>query len=128
MVAHLSQAWLDRYKELAAGLPGRPGATVRLQHVVTGAPEGEVSYVLVYEDGKVVESALGADADADVTLVRTYDDSVKVARGDVDADASFMQGRTKATGRIGKLMAVLPVTQSAQHREIVTKLAAETEV
>ncbi|MET0727441.1 MAG: SCP2 sterol-binding domain-containing protein [Acidimicrobiales bacterium] len=128
MVAYLSQAWLDRFKALAAGLPTRPGATARVQHLVTGAPGGEVSYVLVYEDGKVVESALGGDPEADVTLIRTYDDSVQVAKGEVDADASYMQGRTKATGSMSKLMALLPVTQSEEHREVVTKLASETDV
>ena len=40
---YLSQEWLDLQKELAQEFPERPGATARMQYVVTGAPEATSS-------------------------------------------------------------------------------------
>ena len=48
VVQHLSQAWVDLHRSAAEGLPERPGATARLQHVVTGTPGGEVAYAIVH--------------------------------------------------------------------------------
>ena len=42
--------------------------------------------------------------DADFTMTLTYDDSVKIQKGELDANAAFMQGRMKVSGNMGKLM------------------------
>ena len=127
MAKYLSQEWLDLQKELAQEFPDRPGATARMQYLITGTPDGDVSYYQVIEDGKMLESTLGTDPDAEFTLSQTYDDSVKIAKGELDANAAFMQGRIKVTGNMGKLMSLMPLTQSPEYKAIVAKVSEQTE-
>jgi len=42
MAKYLSQEWLDEGRKLSDEFPERPGASARMQYVVTGAPEGDV--------------------------------------------------------------------------------------
>ena len=127
MAAFLSQGWLDLHRSLAEDLPKRQGATARLQVVVTGTPAGEVSYVQAIEDGRLVESVLGRDDAADVTLTESCADAVSIANGELDAHAAFMQGRVKVVGNMGALMAVMPLTQSHEYKAVLAAVAAQTE-
>lgn len=126
MSSYLSQEWLDHQQVTAQEFPERPGATARIQYVVTGGPDGEIRYYWVVEDGKLLESQLGEDPDADFTLTVTYDDSVKMQKGELDETAAFMQGRLKATGNMGKLMSLMPLTQSPEYKEIKAKITQVT--
>jgi putative sterol carrier protein len=127
MPKYLSQEWLDLQKEQAQEFPERPGATARMQYVITGAPEGDVKYFCVIDNGKMLENTLGEDPAAEFTLTQGYDDSIKVLKGELDANTAFMQGRVKVTGNMGKLMSLLPLTQSAEYKAIQERVAAETE-
>jgi putative sterol carrier protein len=127
MATYLTQEWFDLQKQLAADLPERPGATARLQLVVTGAPDGEVRYHQTVVDGRLTELELGVDPDADVTLTQTYADSVEIATGALDASAAFMQGRVKVVGPMGKVMALMPLTQSDEYGAVLVELAAQTD-
>ena len=93
-----------------------------MQFVTTGAPEGDVAYYQVLENGKILESVLGEDPNADFTITSTYDDSVKIAKQELDANAAFMQGRMKVTGNMGKLMSLMPLTQSPEYKAIQVKV------
>jgi putative sterol carrier protein len=123
----LSQEWLDQQKELAQDLPERPGATARLQYKVAGGPEGDVGFSTVIENGRILESTLADDPDAEFTMAVGYDDFVKVSKGELDANAAFMQGRIKVVGDMGKLMSLIPLTQSAEYKAIAEKLDASTD-
>ena len=127
MPAVLSQEWLDRRREVLGALPSRPGASARIQHVVAGAPDGQVAYVEVFEDGRLTSASVGASDDVDITFNETYPDAVAMAKGELDLHVGFMQGRVKAVGNVGSFMAVLPATQSEEHREAVQRLAAESD-
>jgi putative sterol carrier protein len=127
MAKYLTQEWLDIGKELSQEFPERPGATARMQFVTTGAPEGDVAYYQVLENGKILESVLGEDPNADFTITSTYDDSVKIAKQELDANAAFMQGRMKVTGNMGKLMSLMPLTQSPEYKAIQAKIAEQTD-
>jgi putative sterol carrier protein len=127
MAKYLTQEWLDLQRELAQEFPERPGATARMQYVVTGAPEGDAKYFTVIDNGKIVENTLGSDDQAEFTLTTTYDDSVKILKGELDANAAFMQGRMKVTGNMGKLMSLMPLTQSPEYKDIQSKVADQTE-
>jgi putative sterol carrier protein len=127
MAKYLSQEWLDEGRKLAQEFPERPGATARMQFAVTGGPDGDVKYYQVLENGKILESTLGEDANADFTMTSSYDDSVMIQQGSLDANAAFMQGRMKVTGNMGKLMSLMPLTQSPEYKAIQTKINDITE-
>ena len=127
MPKYLSQEWLDTQREIAQEFPERPDATARLQYVVTGTPDGDVRYYWVVDNGKLREDQLGVDPDAEVTLTTTYDDAVKIQKGELDETAAFMQGRLKVTGNMGKLMSLMPLTQSVEYKSIKAKVTEVTE-
>ena len=127
MAKYLSQEWLDEGKKLAQEFPERPGATARMQFVVTGAPEGDVKYFQVLDNGKILESVLGEDPNADFTITSTYDDSVKIAKQELDANAAFMQGRMKVTGNMGKLMQLMPLTNSPEYKALQEEIRGITD-
>jgi alkyl sulfatase BDS1-like metallo-beta-lactamase superfamily hydrolase len=123
----LTQEWLDEERRLAESQPERPGASARMQFVVTGGPEGEVRYYWVLENGKLLDSQLGELSDPEVTLTTNYDDAMKVQQGELDANAAFMQGRIKVTGNMAKLMALLPITNSPEYKQFQEELRQVTE-
>ena len=126
-VTHLSQPWLDLQREVLGDLPTRPGASARVQYVVSGGPDGEVRYTQDIVDGRLAAAALGTDLDAEVTFAQTYADSVEIARGTLDANAAFMQGRVKVVGDMGKVMALMPLTSSDEYRAALAEVAARTD-
>lgn len=128
MPKYLTQEWLDEASKLAEDQPERPGATARMQYVVTDVPgEGDVQYYWVLENGKLIENKLGEIPDADFTITTTYEDSKKIQDGELDANAAFMQGRMKVTGNMGKLMSLMPLTQSPEYKELQEKIKNITE-
>jgi putative sterol carrier protein len=118
MSTYLSQEWLDETRALAESQPERPGASAQMQYVITGGPDGDVRYYWILQDGKLLESALGDAPDADFTMTLTWDDSVKVQQGELDANAAFMQGRMKVAGNMAKLMALMPLTNSPEYKAL----------
>ena len=127
-VKFLTQDWLDKQKELAQEFPERPGATARMQYVVTGAPDGDVSFYTVVENGNMKENQIGQDPDgAEFTMTVGYADFEKISKGELDANAAFMQGRLKVTGNMAKLMSLMPLTQSPEYKAIAVKLHGETD-
>jgi putative sterol carrier protein len=127
MAKYLSQEWLDEGAKLAEGQPERPGASARMQYVVTGGPDGDVKYYWVLENGKLKDSKVGELSDPDFTMTMTYDDSVRVQKGELDANAAFMQGRVKVTGNMGKLMTLMPLTMSPDYKQLQEQIRDITE-
>jgi alkyl sulfatase BDS1-like metallo-beta-lactamase superfamily hydrolase len=127
MSKYLTQEWLDETKTMAADQPERPGASVRMNYVVTGGPDGEVTYYWILENGKLLESALGSLDDGEVTLATGWDDSVKIAKGELDMNAAFMQGKVKVTGNMAKLMSLLPLTSAPEYQQLQERIRAITE-
>jgi putative sterol carrier protein len=124
---YLTQEWLDQSRELAKDQPERPGSSAKMQYVVTGGPEGDIKYYWVLEDGKLLESQLGEIADPDFTMTSTYEDSVAIAKGTLDANAAFMQGKMKVAGNTGKLMTLLPLTMSPEYKALQEQIRGLTE-
>ncbi len=127
MHKYLSQPWLDAQKELAQAFPERPGATARMQYHVTGGPDGDIRYYWVVVNGTITEDVLGDDPDAEFTLTLSLEDSIKIQKGELDPNAAFMQGRMKVSGNMGKLMTLLPLTQSPEYKAIQEKIREVTE-
>jgi putative sterol carrier protein len=120
----LSQEWLDETRKMAEGQPERPGASARMQYVVTGGPDGDIDYYWVLQDGKLMQADLGKLDDAEVTLTTGYDDALKIQKGELDANAAFMQGKVKVTGNMAKVMALLPITNAPEYKELQNEIAA----
>ncbi|GAC1533162.1 MAG: hypothetical protein NVS3B12_12210 [Acidimicrobiales bacterium] len=128
MAKYLSQEWLDETRSLAADQPERPGASVKMNYVITNGPDGsEITYHWVLENGKLLESKLGPLEDAEVTLTQSYDDAVKQAKGELDANAAFMQGKVKVTGNMAKLMSLLPLTNAPEFKALQARIAEVTQ-
>ena len=123
----LTQEWLDEQQRLAQSQPERPGASARMQYVVTGGPDGDVEYYWLLDNGKLVESRLGKLDEPEVTLTVTHDDAMKIQQGELDPNAAFMQGRIKVTGNMAKLMALLPITNSPEYKQFQEELRQVTE-
>jgi putative sterol carrier protein len=98
-----------------------------MQYVVTGGPDGDVKYYWILENGQLQESQLGELADADFTMTMSYEDSSKVQKGELDANAAFMQGRVKVTGNMAKLMSLLPLTNAPEYKQLQEEINAITD-
>ncbi len=123
----LTQEWHDEYLRLAESQPERPGASARMQYVITGGPDGDVRYYWLLENGKLVDIKLGDIPDPEITLTVAYDDAMKIQQGELDANAAFMQGRIKVAGNMAKLMSLLPVTNSPEYKQLQEDVRAVTE-
>ena len=124
--AFLSDEWFELQRSLGAELPERPGATARVQQIVTGGPDGEVRYVHTVVDGRTTDVVRGGDDSADVTFTNSYADAQSLARGELDPSVLFMQGRTKMAGDMGKVLALMPVVRSAEHRALLATASKQT--
>ncbi|MGH9149116.1 MAG: SCP2 sterol-binding domain-containing protein [Acidimicrobiales bacterium] len=128
MATWLTQEWLDDFTALAVDQPERPGASTRMQYVISDAPGGEnIHYYWVLEDGKLKENRLGTLDDPELTLTISYDDALKIQKGELAEQAAFMQGRVKVEGNMAKLMALLPITNSPEYRELQAQARKLTE-
>jgi len=54
----------------------------------------------------------------------SYEDAGKMQRGELDPNAAFMQGRIKVVpgSNMGKLMSLLPLTQSPEYKAIQSNI------
>jgi putative sterol carrier protein len=124
----LTQEWLDMTVEMAKNQPVRPGATARLQYVITNAPDGgEIHYYWVVEDGILKEAKLGDLEGAEITLTMTYEDHLSIAKSLLDPNTAFIQGRIKVTGNMPKLMSLLPITNSPEYKQLMKEIESKTE-
>lgn len=125
--AWLSKEWIDATREMSQGQPEHPGATAKIQYVIEGGPDGIVKFFWVVENGKLVSSDLGELDDAEITMTESYDDAMKIQKLQLDANAAFMQGRLKVDGNIGKLLSLLPLTNSAEYRQLQKEILEVTQ-
>jgi putative sterol carrier protein len=123
----LTQEWLDETCQMAESQPERPGASARMQYVITGGPDGDVKYYWVLENGKLLESKLGELGNADFTMTQTYEDAKRIQQGELDPNAAFMQGRIKVAGNMAKLMALMPLTNAPEYKELQKQIQEITE-
>jgi predicted lipid carrier protein YhbT len=126
-VGLLTDEWVALHREATADLPERPGASARIEYRVTGGPDGDATFHLLLEDGRIVDGGVGPDPDADFSVLLTLDDYLAVLAGELDQNVGFMQGRVKVTGNIGRMLSVLPVTTSSAWRDATGRVLAATE-
>ena len=127
MAKWLSEEWHKEFMKLAESQPERPGASARMQYIVTGGPDGDVHYYWVLVNGKLEESTIGDLPDAEVTMTQTYEDAMKIQKGELDANAAFMQGRIKVSGNMAKLMSLMPLTNAPEYKALQEEIGKITE-
>ena len=84
------------------------------------------------EDGKIymdgtANKVTSDDGPADTTIKVKLEDFVAMAQGALDPTAAFMQGRLKVQGNMGKLMSLMPLTQSPEYKAIKARITEVTE-
>ena len=112
VIRYLSLEWLDALTaEVAASATLQELAgqhTIGVTQVVTGGPEGDVTYHLQVGDG-VAAFGPGVAEPEDVRMQQTWDTAVAVATGALNAQEAFIKGRILLTGSQQKLMDSQPV-------------------
>ena len=99
----LSQEWLDESKKLAESQPERPGASARMQYVVTGGPEGDKE--LHVANGAFATGLLDS-APTKLTVPYQVAKDMFVKGDQSAAMQAFMSGQIKVEGDMTKLMAM----------------------
>lgn len=74
-----------------------------MRQVVSGGPDGDVSYVTSIDDGRV-EVRQGEDQAADVTFTSDWPTAVAVATGTMAAQEAFTTGQLHVRGDIDALL------------------------
>ena len=107
MVTYLSDEWMERAGSALAADQALADATtdldLTLAYEVAGGPGGKRSYALRFDHGTVALQP-GPHPDAPVSFSLDYDTAVAIARGDLSAQAAFMQGRLKLGGDVTVLI------------------------
>jgi hypothetical protein len=123
----LTAEWFDQTRAMAADQPEHPGLSARIQHEITGGPDGDVSYFWVLGDGRLLSSGGGAVDAPDATLTMVWEDATAMQRGELDPNVAFMQGRMKVAGSMGVVMALLPLTNTPDYQDLRRRIAEVTE-
>ena len=85
---------------------------------------GDVAYYWLIVDGTLTEAQLGEIGDGDFTISMSYDDAVKLQKGELDTNAAFMQGKMKVAGNMAKLLSLLPLTNSPEFKKLEEEMRA----
>ncbi len=105
---YLSLEWIDALNlAVAASDAMRRAAAdqnIGVTQVVTGTPDGDVSYHLVVADGVARFGAGPADSE-DVRMEQDWDTAVGIALGTTNLEAALFDGRLRFSGDPEKLMA-----------------------
>lgn len=104
---YLSPAWIDAAGAAVAG-DGPLGAalagiTLTVEQVVTGGPDGDVTWSLAVDDGKVALTP-GPAARSDLRLTTDYATAAAVAAGELGAQRAFVEGRLRVGGDLSLLI------------------------
>jgi hypothetical protein len=112
VLRYLSLDWLDALGEEVdrsdALQEAAVGRRIRVTQVVTDGPEGDVTYHLEVDDGKV-RFGPGAADDEQVRFVQDWPTAVAVATGELNAQEAFISGRIKLVGDQQRLLDAVPV-------------------
>lgn len=111
-VRYLSLDWLDELAQAVdadADLQRLAGHhRIGVTQVVTGGPEGDVTYHLQVDDGDARFGAGRAEPE-DVRMEQAWDTAVAVATGQLNAQDAFVNGHIRLFGDQQKLLDAQPV-------------------
>ena len=107
MPRYLTSEWLDAahdaLEQSTALADATSDAQLTVQQVVTGGPEGDVTFHFAVDHGRV--KLVGGEAgDATVTFIQSWDTATAVARGEQSAQGAFMNGQIRVRGDLPKIV------------------------
>jgi hypothetical protein len=112
VLRYLSLDWLDALGEEVdrsdALKEAAAGRHIQVTQIVTDGPEGDVTYHLAVDDGKV-RFGPGAAEDEQVRFIQDWATAVAVATGQLNAQEAFISGRIKLVGDQQRLLDAVPV-------------------
>lgn len=109
MARFLSQEWIDALDAAARSLStvGRgangDAGSWQAEQVVTGGPDGPVTYHVEFSPG-VVRVAAGPADHAAVRFVQDLETAAAISAGRLNAQTAFIAGRLKVSGEMARLM------------------------
>ncbi len=109
-VEFLTEAWMKAITDAAAADEGFMAAIasteLTLQFRVTDVPglEPDADYYLKIAEGSA-QLLPNVDEDAHASVTNDYVTATAIARGELNTQMAFMQGKIKLSGDIGKVMA-----------------------
>ena len=99
----LTPAWLDELgAALVAAEPVESPGRIALGQVVTGAPDGDVAYTLLFGGGQPASLVHGVEG-AVVTVVEPYETATDIASG-TPAAGVLANGKVKVRGDVRVLL------------------------
>ena len=112
MLRYLSLEWIDAVAARVADDRNLAGLAheheIGLTQLVTGGPEGDVTYHLQVGGGSVAFAPGLADPEH-VRMEQSWDTAVAVATGTLNAQEAFIGGQIRLHGDQGRLLAAQPV-------------------
>jgi len=116
MAEYLSDDWFEKMDQAArthAVATNSAGADnesvsenpppVALREIITGGPFGDVSYVMVIENGSI-SITRDDDAPADVTFSQAYATAASLHRGEMTTQEAFFAGKVRVAGHVNTLL------------------------
>jgi hypothetical protein len=97
-------------------LPFVPGASLSVRYSYRDGPFGTVDYLLVFEDGRIIEERLAAPTDTDVHADVSYLAMAKVRAGDLTILEALEDGSVQ--GDLGPLAALAGISESREFHEL----------
>jgi SCP-2 sterol transfer family len=103
MARFLSAAWFDEIESASTPGSGNADSDERLvmEQVVTGTPDGEVTYLVVVEGKRarvVRPSPHGYTAEVELTITCDWPTAAAIAQGRLSTQRALMQGRLRVRG------------------------------
>jgi hypothetical protein len=127
MPRYLSPEWLAAADAALAGDASLRAATAGLhlsvEQVVTGGPDGDVTYHVAADDG-AVRITPGRAAVPTVTFTQDYATAAAVGSGALSAQGAFMTGRIRIRGELERLVAYSDAFSEID--DVLAPLRAET--
>lgn len=107
MIQYLSDEWIEAANDAVSNSAelkkAAEGQDVTIAYEVTGTPSGKVRYAITFKDG-AASVTVGKHADAATAFSLDYATAGEIARGELSAQAAFMQGRMKLDGDVTVLI------------------------
>jgi SCP-2 sterol transfer family protein len=101
----LSDAWIAAFSAAVASIPHAIDSidTLVVEQHVTGAPDGDVCYHIVFTDGHIDVQA-GPSPDPDIRMTTDYETAVAVHRGETNAQHAVAKGKMHVRGAFQVLL------------------------